>query len=467
MPRRLLTYLILSFTLTQCSTPENVDLLINNASVVDVISGSVSQNKMIAISDGQIVAVEDASKITSYYAPEVINAEGKFVMPGLWDNHVHFRGGEELIFQNKDFLPLFLAHGVTAIRDAGGDITPAVQEWQRNIETGELDGPFIFTSGPKLDGSKPAWDGSISVIDKESASSALDSLESINADYVKMYDGNLTKESFYDIIQEAEARGLKTTGHMPLSADLLEAVDLGLDGTEHLYYVLKAISSRSDSLTEAGLGYGMITPLIDTYDEALAQEVYKKLADAEFYVTPTLHVGKTLAEILIVDHSEDLMLKYIPLEIKDSYQRRINSAKRGGESYTATRAKWANQFQSMVKPMFEAGINILAGSDCGPFNSFTYPGESIHEELRLFVEEAGLTPQEALVTSIIYGPKFVGLEESYGSVEKGKVADLLILDGNPLKDINQTRAINSVITKGKSYSRLELGLLMSSVEQKN
>lgn len=464
MLRSLPFYLLLSFLIVQCSSPEKVDLIIKNATVIDVESGSTQENKLIAISNGKIIAVENNSRLSSYYAPEVINAEGKYVMPGLWDNHVHFRGGEELIQQNKEFLPLFLAFGVTSVRDAGGDITPAVQEWQREISTSKLDGPTIFTSGPKLDGSRPAWDGSISVTSNESTIQALDSLESINADYVKVYDGNLSKESFYDIIKESEKRGLSTTGHMPLSADLIEAVELGLDGTEHLYYVLKAISPIADSLTEAGLGYGMITPLVDSQDDALAKEVYSQLANSGFYVTPTLHVGKTLAELLIVDHSQDLMLKYISQEMQDTYQRRFNSARRGGESYTATRAKWADQFQSMVKPMYDAGINVLAGSDCGPFNSFTYPGESIHEELRLFVEHAGLTPGEALITSIINGPKFFGLENSYGSIEKGKFADLIILDGNPLEDINHTRAISSVITKGKSYSKLDLGILLSQLE---
>lgn len=464
MLRSLPFYLLLSFLIVQCSSPEKVDLIIKNATVIDVENGTTLENKLIAISNGKIIAVENNSRLSSYYAPEVINAEGKYVMPGLWDNHVHFRGGEELIQQNKEFLPLFLAFGVTSVRDAGGDITPAVQEWQREISTSKLDGPTIFTSGPKLDGSRPAWDGSISVTSNESTIQALDSLESINADYVKVYDGNLSKESFYDIIKESEKRGLSTTGHMPLSADLIEAVELGLDGTEHLYYVLKAISPIADSLTEAGLGYGMITPLVDSQDDTLAKEVYSQLANSGFYVTPTLHVGKTLAELLIVDHSQDLMLKYISQEMQDTYQRRFNSARRGGESYTATRAKWADQFQSMVKPMYDAGINVLAGSDCGPFNSFTYPGESIHEELRLFVEHAGLTPGEALITSIINGPKFFGLENSYGSIEKGKFADLIILDGNPLEDINHTRAISSVITKGKSYSKLDLGILLSQLE---
>ncbi|HBZ38629.1 MAG TPA: amidohydrolase, partial [Balneola sp.] len=112
-----------------------------------------------------------------------------------------------------------------------------------------------------------------------------------------------------------------------------------------------------------GMGYGMITPLMNSYNEELANKAYRELAKNEFYVTPTLHVGKTLAELLVVDHSNDTLLNYISPKITDTYQRRLNSAKRGGENYTNTRAQWVTSFSNMVKPMYDSGIKILAGSD--------------------------------------------------------------------------------------------------------
>lgn len=452
---------ILFFLLLACSPLQKVDTIIYNGTIVDIQNGITIPNRLIAITDGTISFVDKSSNLKSYYASEIIDAKGKFIMPGLWDNHVHFRGGKELIDQNKDFLSLFLAFGVTTVRDAGGDITPSVQNWMSQIEKGEIDGPTIFTSGPKLDGSKPSWDGSIKVVSDEDVQRALDSLESIGSDYVKIYDGNLSKEAYYSIITEAEKRGLKTTGHMPLSADLMRAIELGLDGTEHLYYLLKETAAIADSLAELGLGYQMITPLMRNYEPNLASNAFREIAKNEFYVTPTLYVGKTLAEILLTDHSSDSMLMYIDPKIIDTYQRRINSAERGGEAYTKQRAFWVESFSKMVATMYHSGILILAGSDSGPYNSFTYPGESIHEELRLLVESAGLTPQEALITSLINGPKFFDLEDSYGSIESGKTADILILNGNPLEDILQTRSINSVIQKGKSYSMSDLKMLLS------
>lgn len=443
-----------------CGAPQEVDFILTNATIIDIQNNTTIPNQLIAISGDKIIAVDNDYKLGKYSSQSILNIEGRFVMPGLWDNHVHFRGGDALIEENKQLLPLFLHYGVTTVRDAGGDMTPSVQEWAKQIEAGELEGPNIFTSGPKLDGSRPSWEGSIKVVTDEDVQSALDSLESIQADYVKMYDGNLSKEIYYAIIREAEQRGLQTTGHMPMSADIIEAAELGLDGTEHMFYALKEASPLADSLTEAGLGYGMVDDLVRSYDPVLAEQAYQKLAEKDFFITPTQYIGKVLSELLITDHSSDSTLKYIPSGIQETYQMRLNRAKRGGENYTKSSMAEEKVFMSMVAPMYRSGIYVLAGSDCGPFNSFTYPGHSIHEELRLFVEEAGLTPQEALTTSVVHGPKFFGLEDEYGSIGKGKFADLLILNGNPLEDISNTRAINSVIAKGRLYSESKLRSLL-------
>lgn len=443
--------------------PKEVDLLLLNATIIDVENDMTIKNQLIAVKSDTIFAINEADNAGDYFSPTTVDLDHKFVMPGLWDNHVHFRGGKELIEANKKLLALYFVFGVTTVRDGGGDITPSILEWREDISAGELTGPTIFTSGPKLDGDNPAWDGSIEITDQTSVMVALDSLESINADFVKMYDGNLTPQQFYQITEEAEERGLKSTGHMPLSADLMKAVELGLDGTEHLYYVLKATSPVKDSLSQIYSGYGMLPDLLSSYNQEYATSVFKRLAKQDFYVTPTLHIGKTLAELNITDHSNDFLLDYISPAIIETYQRRINSARRGGKSYTEQRAEMTHVFQSMVKPMHDAGILILAGSDSGPFNSYTYPGESIHKELRRLVA-AGLTPQEALTSSIINGPKFFDLEEEYGSVETGKKADLLILRENPLEDIRNTDTIFAVSAKGKYYSITTLNTILEGIK---
>lgn len=457
---------LLSFLLLSWSKPikGNYDVLILNANIVDVEKGIVLKNKFIAIDQDTIKMVGNMAQLGNITATKRLDVKSKFVMPGLWDNHVHFRGGDALIQENKDLLPLFLAYGVTTVRDAGGDMTPEVMQWRKDIKAGILAGPTIFTSGPKLDGIKPAWAGSFKVENLQDAKKALDSLQEIGADYVKMYDGSLTKEAFYTIIKEAEKSGLKTTGHMPLTGNILDAVNYGLDGSEHLYYVLKACSPKADSLDKLNLGYNMMGTLVETYDPILAQKVFSQLAKKQFFVTPTLHVGQVLANILKTDHSKDNLLPYMGKGIVLSYQGRIQSAKRASASGATLQAKTEKIFKQMVLPMYQSGINIMAGSDCGASNSYVYPGESIHSELKLLVK-AGLSPQEALKTSIVNGPKFFNKGKYYGTVTKGKIADLLILDADPLQKIENIDQVNTVVKNGRIYSKKNLDAMMQAIRK--
>lgn len=453
MRNKLKLILLLLFALIACNEEDEkeYDLLITNANIVDVKTNHILQNKLIGISRDTIRFVGDMSGISSYKAKEVFDAEENYVMPGLWDMHVHFRGGDTLMEENKDFLPLFLSFGVTTVRDAGGDLAPSVLEWRSKIESGELEGPQIFTSGPKLDGKNPAWPGSIEVKDKADISKALDSLQLLEVDFVKLYDGSLTPEIFYGIIEEAEKRNMKTVGHMPMDANLLRAVDYGLDGTEHMYYLIKACSPAGDSLGKLGRNYGIMNELIRTYDKDLATRIFSKLKVQKTTVTPTLHIGKTLAHILENDHTKDTSIKYMGEGVKKTYQGRIESAKRAKAAGSEMRSKMEEMSASMIVPMYKAGVSVLAGSDSGAFNSYVYPGESLHSELQELVI-AGLTPQEALTTSVINGPKFFELENYYGSLEKGKVADMVILRKNPLEDIKNTRSIEFIIKNDKIYT---------------
>lgn len=440
--------MVLSFSF--CSTKEkiSVDLVILNTTIVDVQNNQLLENQFIAIKGDTIFSTGSMKEKPDFDSQESMDLQGKYAMPGLWDNHVHFRGGTDLIAENQDLLGLFPKFGVTTVRDAGGDMTPAVMGWAKKINQKELLGPQIFTSGPKLDGPKPAWEGSIKIVNPNDIEMALDSLQSINVDYVKIYDGSLSAENFYSIIKATEKRSMKVTGHMPMSADFQKAVSLGMDGSEHMYYIMKACSPKADSLTQLGLGYGMMETITDTYDEELANELFIELAQKEVYITPTLYIGKVLSQLTDEDHSSDSLLNQIGEGIQKTYERRLQAAKRAKSSGSQMREKVSTLAKEMIRPMFDAGVPILAGSDCGPFNSFVYPGEALWGELFSLVD-AGLSPAEALKSSMINGPAFMGLQNEYGSVEKGKLADLLILEANPLEDIQNLRSLKKVILKGK------------------
>jgi imidazolonepropionase-like amidohydrolase len=477
MKRLFLLCLALVILLAGNSQPsaKKFTLVITNLNIVDVITGKVTRNRLLAISGDTIKAVDDTKMVARYKADRYFDGMGKYAMPGLWDMHVHFRGGDSLIGANKALLPLFLANGITTVRECGGDMTPSVMTWRKATESGQLAGPRIFTSGPKLDGPGAVWAGSLPVTTPAEISKALDSLQKIGVDFVKIYDSKISHDAYLEIIRQAKKRGMKVTGHMPFTVELKEAAGLGMDGSEHLYYVFKACSSKEDSITDLirqqehtehpiGL-FAALPALYKTYDSVKAKKLFKHLAEKNFTITPTLFITKTLAEIKETDHSKDSILAYIDPGIQATYQGRVRSARRQSDEGTQFTKKYDALCASLVPQMFAAGVNVVAGSDCGASNSYVYPGTSLHEEIKLLVV-SGLTPAEGLRTATVNGAKFLGVGNFYGSLQAGKCSDLILLGGNPLEDINAIDGIGVVVANGKLYTREELKALLAGVKNK-
>ena len=474
--RKLLALLLLISFLAACtaSKTEEASLLITNARVVDVEQGTVQQNRTLVIRDGQIVEVSDESALQRYRAASTVDAQGKYIIPGLWDNHIHLRGGEDLIAENENLLPLFIAHGVTTVRDAGGDLYPAIRKWQQQIETGEITGPRILTAGPKLDGPNPTWEGSVEVASVAQVPAAMDSLQQLGVDFVKIYDSTISGDVFLAIVKEAEARGMQVSGHMPFTITLRDAMDLGLDATEHLYYAFKASSAKEDSITQAirasqqtdkPIGFHTaLRMLYDTYAPAVAQQTFNRMAETKTAAVPTLHISRVLNNLKYEDHSQDAYLPYIGEGIIKTYERRINSARRSPEESVQFMRDLNARFHTMVPAMHKAGVTILAGSDCGAYNSYVYPGISLHKELEMMVE-TGLTPAQALRTATINGARFMNRDDKYGTVAQGKAADLVMLNENPLEDISHTQGIHAVVYGGKVYTAEELKQLMENIRK--
>ncbi|PRY12783.1 amidohydrolase family protein [Pontibacter ummariensis] len=462
-----LAMLLCGSLLLSCATSkqETYDLLLTNVNVVDVETGSLLPGQTVVIEEGIIQEITDAPSKSRYRAETVIDAQGKYLIPGLWDNHVHLRGGEALEEENKNLLPLFVANGVTTVRDAGGDLYPAIRQWKEQTAAGILTGPRILTAGPKLDGPNPTWQGSIEVATVAEVPAALDSLQQLGVDFVKIYDSTISGDVFLAIVEEAEKRGMQVSGHMPFSVKLSDAMAKGLDATEHLYYAFKAASAKEDSIsnviiarekTDKPVGfYTALGWLYDTYAPARAQQLFQQMAENNTAVVPTLYISQVLDNLKYEDHSQDSYLPYMGEGIVKTYERRINSAKRQSDEWTAFVQKLKAKFESMVPEMQEAGVTILAGSDAGAYNSYVYPGISLHKELEKLVE-AGLTPAQALRTATINGARFMGKADQFGTVAQGKTADLVLLEQNPLEDIKHTQDIHSVILGGKVYSATEL-----------
>jgi imidazolonepropionase-like amidohydrolase len=456
----------------EVEVPSSAELLLRGVHVVDVVAGEVLRDRQVAISDGRVTAViPDADG--GIDAAEVIQAGGRYLIPGLWDMHVHFRGGEELIEENRYLVPLYIAHGVTTVRDAGGDITPAILEWRDEIEAGTLTGPRILTSGPKIDGPTGGWDGSIRLTEAEQVAAAFDSLQAMGVDYVKLYDGTTPREVFLEALVQAERRNMIVTGHMPYSVLFEESIEGGLDATEHLYYAFKGSATNEDSVTTAiresagtdsPLGFWQaLSLLIPAYDEARAREVFERMAEAGMAALPTLHIMDVLSWVDEVDHSDDPELRYIHPAIQETYQGRIQGAINASERARQERRELQRIFIDMVEPMHAAGVTILAGSDAGPFNSHVYPGTGLHSELEALVD-AGLTPAQALRGATDHAADFMRLGDEFGQIAPGYRADLVLLNGNPLEAITNTRGIVAVILDGRRVlDSADLEALLESI----
>lgn len=430
------------------------DTVISNVSLIDE-QGRLWEDQLynVYIQNDTIAAIITYDNIRSPKVKKEIDGSNKYLLPGFWDNHVHFRGGINLVSQNEAFLEQYIKHGITTVRDAGGDLTPQVQQWNREIKDNERVGPMIYSSGPKLDGPNARWKGSISVDSQEDIEKALDSLQIINTDYVKLYDSTLSRKHYLQIITAAEERNMITSGHMPFTVELDEALTAGLDNIEHLYYVLKGCSSLEKEITQriinGELGFwDSMTQLIATYDEDTAQATFRKLREQNTFVTPTLHIGNVLSYLDEVDHTQDPYLSHLSDAFLKTYEGRNKRALDASKKAKQNRKELQTFFIQLAGNLHKAQVNLLAGSDCGAYNSYTYPGPSLHKELEQMVT-AGLSPQDALKTSFYNGPHFLK-KEGYG-IKKGAKADLVLLHANPLEDITNTSQIQLVIKNGVIY----------------
>ncbi|HEA30300.1 MAG TPA: amidohydrolase [Leeuwenhoekiella sp.] len=464
MLRKLLTFFIAFTTLLSCEKkPEPVDIVVKNISIINLKTGKIRQNQSVFIAADTIYKIQKNAD-NNITAVKTIDGTGQFLLPGFWDNHVHFRGGDSLIAENKHLLNLYIANGVTTVRDAGGDLTTSVQSWQKDIASGTLMGPTIYTSGPKIDGPDARWAGSLEVSNSEEINRALDSLQALNVDFVKLYDSTISGENYLKTIKNAEKRGMITSGHMPYTVKVDETIEAGIDGIEHLYYVLKGCSTQEQQITEevknGSLNFwSSLAQVMKTYSDSTAQNQFDKLIASNVYIIPTLHIGHTLSYLDENNHSKDKYLKYMGKGIQKTYAGRIKSALSASPEFVAMRKKLDSTFVALAGKLNDAKVGLLAGSDSGSYNSYIYPGISLHKELKALVD-AGLTPLEALQTSSQNGAKF--LKKQLPEIKIGAQADLVILQKNPLQQIENTTAINWVLKNGKALDKKQLKNLLKS-----
>ena len=446
-------------------------LVLTHVTVIDATGAAAQPDMTVMIKGDRILAIGKNGQIRPAEDAKTVNGTGKFLIPGLWDMHVHW--------YEQDYLPLFIANGVTGVRMMWG--MPPHHQWRRAIEAGQLVGPHLLIASPIVDGPKPVWPGSIAVANASEARQAVIQAKRDGADFVKVYS-LLSRDAYFAIADESKKQGIPFAGHIPDAVSLEEASEAGQESNEHLTGVLVACSSREADLlklsqdTLAAILAGEASSVrfqgpehrarqelaLDTYSPQKAEALFGELKKNQTWQCPTLTVLRSTAFSDDGSFASDPRLKYIPRDIVSSWDPKADPFLKG-----KTAEDWALSKQvfrkdlAVVGAMQRAGVGILAGTDT--LNPYCLPGFSLHDELGLLVQ-AGLTPIEALQAATLNPARFLGREKDLGTVATGKIADLVLLNANPLDDIGNTRKISAVVFGGQFFSRADLDEMLAKIE---
>ncbi|SVB24958.1 uncharacterized protein METZ01_LOCUS177812 [marine metagenome] len=451
---------------TSCTFGEqSADLAIQNVTLIDAENG-VRVAQTVVVTGGNITAVLPAGEPVN--ATETVDATGQYLIPGLWDFHVHLTYDQRF----TEAMPgLFLNHGITSIRDTGGPlelVLPAVQAIRD-----ERTAPRVFFAGPLMDGEYVVYDGNnmpllgIGNPDEETARANMARLADAGVDFVKIYE-MVTPEVFAVLVEEAESRGLPMDGHVPLS---MQARDVGphVQSLEHLRNIeMDCIADPGSSVAERrgllanpdGLAGGALRsqlhglyriPSIASYDEAQCGEAVASMMST--IQVPTLRLNAMALQPPFSRSDWTEVLEKLPTAAAEDW-----SAQGGGSmSERNTDTTFPDWSLFLVGLMHEAGVPIGAGTDT-PIG-LAAPGYSLHSELEMLVR-AGLSPMEALRSATIRPAEFFNLQDEMGTIEPGRLADLVLLGGNLLDDITLSRSVQAVVTKGQFLDRSELDALV-------
>lgn len=436
-------------------------IAITNVTVIDVDTAVSVPSQTVLIADGKIVLVGNPNNTGIPKTALRISGRGKYLIPGLWDMHVHTAGISARPEWGKQLLPVYLAYGITGVRDMGGDLS-ALKEWRRSANT--IPAPEMIVAGPFLDGSADGFSSPhevIAVKTPEEARAAVRKVKADGANFIKI-GSRLSREAFFAIADETTKQNIAYLGHVPDAVTVEEASAAGMSSMEHLFGMMIACSSKASELRKrvaAAKDRAERAKIADeteaTFSEPLAMQLFADFAKRGTYQVPTLIWTRNTS---MLDHADpnDPGLKFIPNEMRKEWTP-ANADKfvsPAGRTYYARKLK--NDLR-IVGLMNKAGVPILAGSDS--LDPFVFPGDSLHSELELLVS-AGLSPVQALQAATLNAARFMGRERTMGEVKGGKVADLVLLDADPLKDIRNTRKVFAVFSKGRYFSRTELDKLL-------
>lgn len=442
-------------------TAQEPILAFTHVNLIDT-TGSPVLPDMTVIVEGKRISQIGKSDVTPLpKGARVVEGRGKYLIPGLWDMHVHEVFGEWIPADEKITPVLFVANGVTGVRDMGGDLE-TLKTWRSRIEEGKLLGPRMVISGPMLDGPVPQFPSSAPVKDAAEGRRIVDELQKNGADFIKI-QSLVPRDGYFAAAEEAKKDGIVFAGHVPDKVRAAEASNAGQKSVEHLTGVFEGCSRVEDELMAAPRGPGR-GKFLSTYDPARAKALIALFVKNQTWQVPTLYWERGEWLIEQTSAGPDPLIKYAPMawRVRAWPMFTTGIEKDWSTDPFADRERFFQAELKMVSEMNRAGVRILAGTDTAA-GVRVYPGFSLHEELELLVQ-AGLTPMQALQSATKNPGEYLGFADT-GTIERGKRADLVLLDANPLTDIKNTRKIQSVVLAGRYFSREDLDKLLTSVEE--
>jgi Raf kinase inhibitor-like YbhB/YbcL family protein len=418
-------------------------IAITGVNVVDVESGRVLRHRTVVIEANRIREMGSADSIRPPAGAMIVDGDGGFLIPGLWDMHVH------LATEANVPLELFPAFGVTSVRDVGGPLADLVR-LRELLRSGQVRGPRLFMCGPVMDGQPPSWPAAALVVEsREDARMAVDHLAGEGVDCIKAYD-RIGAEALTGLVEEAAAHRLPVLIHPPARMGVRRAAELGVRGVEHLHLGLPDL--------DAGVGPpGAGAPMLWDRQAALwavfgsdvrANSLIEVLAERGVFLSPTLNIDASNHYVPDAEQARHPDNRVLPANVARDWSvaARNTAVPVSPDAYDQALAGLATR-RAFVATAAAAGVPLLAGSG-GPWLGTYVPGLSLHRELELLVE-AGASPLEALRSATLHAAAFFEASDSLGRVAPGSIADLVLLEGNPLSDIRNTRQIRGVVLNGE------------------
>jgi imidazolonepropionase-like amidohydrolase len=430
------TLLILASTINaQIADSKEKEIVITNVNVVSMTKEGVDQNQTVVIKNGKISAIGNPK-----YSKDalVVDGKGKYLIPGLAEMHAHVPPVDD-IEPMKDVLKLFAYNGVTTIRGMLGH--PRHIELRTKIQSGEILGPRFFTSGPSANGN--------SVKSVEDAVKLVKDEKAMGYDFIKLHPG-LTKETFGALSNAAQEVGMPYAGHVSYKVGIWMAAEAHYATVDHLDGMIEALVPGIESISEQDNGlFAMFSS--EKADESRIPKVIKALKDNNVWVVPTQALAERWFAPTATPEAMNAApeMKYMDAKTRENW---MNSKKTlmANPKYDEDKINaFINLRRKLILECQKNGVGILLGSD-GP-QIFNVPGFSVHHELKYMVD-AGLTPYQALQTGTVNVAKFYN-DKDRGTIETGNIADLVLLNGNPLQDITKTTSIEGVFLNGKWLSR--------------